>query len=282
MPLRAMPVPAPEPCRDHAAGRPGEGSAERPDRQGHADRAAAAAELRDGGLQALLRRLELAGQLRVEVAPRVDGFHEGGPRGHDPLDARPRGQCPLLERRRLARVRLQLLPFPRDRLERAAVLLHAVAIDPRQRRGRAVRPPDRPHVLHIQKQPPVAGASHLVQLDQPGLDVRALDVGTRAQFRRPGDGGVERRARRPEVGLDADELLRLHLPVDLQRAELDEQRLLLRGERVRFAAEGAQPFVGAPRRGVHTGALLRRGGRRLRRERQDERQREAKRSTSHR
>ena len=77
MPFRATAVPnrlaglAAEPRRRRAPGRPGQGALERLQRQ-HRRRRGAATELVDRGLEPLLRRLELAGQLRVQVPPCVD------------------------------------------------------------------------------------------------------------------------------------------------------------------------------------------------------------------
>ena len=79
-----------EPAAEAAGSRPFERAAER--RQRHRDGfgGPACRQVRHLLLQPLLRNLQLAGQLRVQVAPRVDLLDERRPGGHRPLRRRAR------------------------------------------------------------------------------------------------------------------------------------------------------------------------------------------------
>src|SRR5439155_27274280 len=76
--VRALP---PEPAGDDAVGGPGPRALERPEGQADGGPGAAGRDLRERRLQPLLRVLELAGQLRVEVAAFVDRRDEGAAGG---------------------------------------------------------------------------------------------------------------------------------------------------------------------------------------------------------
>ena len=155
------------------------------------------------GLQLPLRVLELAGQLGVEVAPRVDRFDQLGAGRHRALDRRARVLGLSLQRRQLLRARLQLAALLDQRRHRPAMLLDAIAVDAPERRRRAIGAADLAQVLDVEQQPPVAGAPQLVDLHQPRFDVGPLPV--RFSLRAPRSAPSPRRAapgrRRPPLDL---------------------------------------------------------------------------------
>ena len=118
------------------------------------------------------------------------------------------------------------------------MLVDAIAIDAPERRRGAVGAADVAQAVHVEQQPPVAGAPHLVELHQPRFDVGPLAL--RFALRAPS----VRRGRVAsfclDVGglaLDLFELLHLDRAIDLELAQLGEQRALLRRERLRFALQ---------------------------------------------
>ena len=269
MPLREMAVPKrPTLCRPK---RPvtmpvaGQESAPRNGLSGRFSRGAPRAELCDGALQPLLRRFELSDELRVQIAPRVDGLDQRRPRGNGPVDRRAGADGAVLQPRDLLGLGFERLALGGERGQRPLVLLHALPIEPIHRGRRAVGTADRLQVVEIEQQPPVAGASQLVQLDEAGLDIRTFGVRGVSKRRRTGDRRGQLRLRPAQGDLDRREILGLQLALDLERAELDEQGLLLRGQRLGFALQRADPVGDALGDRVGARAI---GRRRLREEAQ--------------
>ena len=203
--------------------RAGQGSValERPQRQ-HAP--PPGVELRDRRLQALLRGLELARRLRVQVAARVDRRRRARCGAAPPGRAqRARGVASCLER-------VDLLGAgpgaPCARAASASSVRWCRCTRSRSRRviadGGAIGAAERPQVVDVEQQPPVAGAAQLVELHEPGLDVGALGVGDLRSA-----SARARVVRRRELLLlsgaspRSGELLDLDLALELQLAQLD-------------------------------------------------------------
>ncbi len=257
---------APEPHAHGAGGRPVELASERAERQRFEGRRGTRGRLAQRRLQTLLRHLQFAGQLRVEVAPAVDVGQERVLPGHRALrrglrpgrfDAQRRERCAAgsqrgagcLERRKALLVRQNPLAVPAlDGGDKARGLGHLPCIGGRH------------------EQPQVASLAEFVQIDEAGLDRRPLrDVfGLEASH-----FGIERaelgRSRR-DVRLDAPELFSLDLAIDLELAEIAEQRARLGRESVGLLLQHAQAVAGPLR--ARFGAVAARRLRRSRRDRQ--------------
>ncbi len=124
-----------------------------------------------------------------------------------------------------------------------------LAIEVRHGGGRAIHASERPHVVDIEEQPPVARAPELVELHQARLDVGPIRVGDEPQC-------VGARGRVFDLvrgflllPLDVGDLFDFDLPLELELAQLDEQLAFLRHQRFGLALERADAFRGPLRRG---------------------------------
>ena len=155
------------------------------------------------------------------------------------------------------------LALARERRHGAAVFFDAVAIDPSERRRRAVRASQLPQIVDVEQQPPVARAAHLVQLHEARFDVGTLPIRLPLQRLRARGRRVELTLNAAGLRLDRGELFRFDLSIQFELAELNEQRLLLRSERFRLTLERRETIRRALRQGFGLGAVGRRGRRRL-------------------
>ena len=153
-----------------AGHRPVEIAAERPERQRRRlGRRRAGREVAQRRLQLLLRRLKLADQLRVQIAPGVDVADE--------CAARLRRRARAAACARSASASSVLEPpaalfegraRPLQLVERALTCDDAIGVELRERAQDARRLPDLPDVGGGQQQPQVAALAELVDVDEPG------------------------------------------------------------------------------------------------------------------
>src|SRR5207237_1057777 len=193
--------------------------------------------LLDLRLQPLLRFLELARDLCVQISPRIDGGDARRTRADGALDRRARIARARLQSPQLGDAGFERLALARERRHGAAVFFDAVAIDPSERRRRAVRASQLPQIVDVEQQPPVARAAHLVQLHEARFDVGTLPIRLPLQRLRARGRRVELTLNAAGLRLDRGELFRFDLSIQFELAELNEQRLLLRSERFRLALE---------------------------------------------
>ena len=113
---------------------------------------------------------ELAHQLRVQVAPGVDGGHQRRPARDRLVRGRARPERLGLKPGDLFSALLQRLALARQRIERGVVLPDARPVDLGDRRGGAIGAAQRLQVVDVQQQPPVA---------RPGPSCRAARAGLR-------------------------------------------------------------------------------------------------------
>ena len=126
----------------------------------------------------------------------------------------------------------------RELLERPLMRCDAVAIELRQRGSRARRLAEAAHVGGGEQQPRVSRLSELVHFDEPGFEIR-----TRRDRLRPaasssclGDGR-QLALDLCGVGVELPKLFDLDLPLELQFAQIAEQRPFLRGELIGFPVQ---------------------------------------------
>ena len=145
----------------------------------------------------------------------------------------------------LLRPRLERRLLLRQRVERSLIALDALAIDLGHGRDGAVDVAERSHVLDVEQQSPVAGASQLVDLHQPRLDVGP--VGLRDELQRVGARlRIFELARGlAALALDRSHFLDLDLPFELELPQLDEQLALFGDERLGLALQLLDAFGGA-------------------------------------
>ena len=246
MPLREMAVPnrpttlPAEAPGDDAGGRPGERPPERPQREVHAR-----APPGPSCVTALCSRCCAASSSPMSCAFRSRRASMDSTSAVLAATARSIARAgadgAVLQPRDLLGLGFERLALGGERGQRPLVLLHPLPIEPVHRGRRAVGTADRLQVVEIEQQPPVAGASQLVQLDEAGLDIRTFGVRGVSKRRRTGDRRGQLRLRPAQGGLDRREILGLQLALDLELAELDEQCLLLRGQRLGFALQRADP-----------------------------------------
>jgi hypothetical protein len=137
-----------------------------------------------------LRVQQFAGQLRVQVAARVDRFDELGARQHRAIRGGASGLCPALQRRQLRGAGLQVRAFDGERCQRLAMLLQPIAVDSPQRGGGSVGAPKLAQAVDVEEEAPVARAPHLVEPHHSRFRVGALLLGAARQLRAPcGRGG---------------------------------------------------------------------------------------------
>ena len=176
----------------------------------------------------------------------------------------------VLHQRRLGALGFQAkaveLPPPFfERHARRPQLVERALTRRRRDRGRAWRArasvlrrlADLPHVGRREQQPQIAALAELVDVDEPRSQFGpagrflALELARSLFVRRQ-----LRRDLRP-VGRDLPQFLGFDLPIDLQLAQVAEQRPLLRGERVRFALQRLQTLGRAPRQRLGARAVRR-------------------------
>ena len=239
---------ATEPAGDGPGDRPFEGAAERAQRQlGRLDGRSAGREIAQRCLQFLLRGLELARQLRVQIALPVDIADEVGARLRGAL----RGGLRLFgggaKRGEFRAAGLERLAFLLELGEGCGVRRDAIAIELGERGDGAGGLAEAAQVGGGEQEPEVARLAELVDLDQPLLQLGEL--GPRRGLKRvharrgPVELGLDLRG----VGVESLELLGLELALDLEPAEVAEQRALLGREAVGFALQRLEAFAGAPR-----------------------------------
>jgi hypothetical protein len=151
---------------------------ERPHRQRGAGGAAAwrhAAGVAQHLLQFLLRGLQFAGELGVQIAPPIDVAHQVVPRRGRLRRRRLRALGLGAERRQLLLALLQRRPCGRELVERSLKRHDALPIDGGQRRDRARRLAETLHVGCRQQEANVARATELVDLNQPRAKLRPRD-----------------------------------------------------------------------------------------------------------
>ena len=246
---------APRPNRRaDGAGRPA--SRGRRGTAGAAARPASAAR-RAGGeiaqrrLQLLLRGLQLARELRVQIAPAVDVADEVAARLRGALRRRPaRFRAAARERRELRAPRLERRARRlRARRACAACVGDAIAIELGERGDRARRLAEAPQVGRREQQAQIARLAELVDLDEPrrssGAAARADACSVVHPRRWSASSSVCTCAASASTLL---ELLGLDLPLDLELAQVAEQRALLatRGDRLRAAAPAGARWRAAP------------------------------------
>ena len=245
MPLRLTPAAgAAEALPDGAGHRPVEVAAEGPSGKAPAAASCAAGagrQLAQRGLQRCCGRVQLAGELRVQIAALVDV-----------ADQRV-ASCDRLRRLRPARVRpprgatrarvRRSSSVVRDALSSSSAALmrgDPLAIAPGDRGHHARRLAELPHVGRRQQQPEIAALSQLVELDEPRLQLgRARACSCCLE---PRDFRVERpssAATRVGVGFGLPQLLVLDLPLELEPAQVAEQRPLFRAPAGRLPAWSA-------------------------------------------
>ena len=164
---------------------------------------------------------------------------------HRAIERRARLRRLPLERRQLLRSRPEASALLGERVERPLVRLDALAIEMRHRRGGAVDTAERAQVVDVEEQPPVAGPSELVEMDEARLDVRPVGVGDLAQRVGTRRGLVQLPRRLLLLLVDRRELFDLDLPLELELPQLDEQLALLGDERLGFALQRADALAGA-------------------------------------
>ena len=182
-------------------------------------------------LQFLLSGLQLAGQLRVQVASLVDVADEVGFRILGALRGGLRFFNRRARRRELGVARLERLLFLFQLRERLGVRRDAIAIEFGQRGDGARRLTEALQIRGRQQQAEVARLAQLVDLDQPLLQLGQFGA---RRFLEP----IHARARLVElalqlggIGVDPLQLFRLQLTLDLQLAQVAEQRALVEARR---------------------------------------------------
>ena len=199
-------------------------------------------------LQLLLRGLQLARELRVQVALLIDVAHE--------VEARLRGalgRAPAPLRRRFA--------APRGRRARSssagACSSARRASADATRRGRDRAWPARPRSASPGRDAADRGSKGAAADIAPGRACRSRPAARAAPagLRAPGLQRLHPLGGRRQLGLDLRgvggqplQLFRTELALDLQLPQLAEQRAFLRGEPIGFALEGLQPLGRAPAR----------------------------------
>ena len=188
--------------------------------------------LRDRGLQLLLRGLELPGQLafrsRRASIESTSAVRAATARS---AAARARAASPLSASSSFGAL-LQRLALARQGIQRRVVLVHARSIDGVERRDGSIRAAHRVEIVDAQQQAPVSGAAHLVQLHKAGLDVRQLRRSGLGERGGLGLGRVQLALHVHALALDLRQLLDGDLSLELQPAEVGEQRALLGRERI--------------------------------------------------
>ena len=212
------------------------------------------------GLQALLRVHQLAGQLRVQVAPPIDV----GDQRLVLLQCGRSSRLGALRCRRgseasCARRSSRAVPACLQLVDAPLMRRHPIAVAPRDRGDHARGLSDIAGFGRRQEQPDVAALSKLVQLDEPGTERGTLGLLLRVEARQlfvePGEvGGCAL-----FVGLRLAELFVLDLTFQLQAAQVPEQRARLRGEPVRFLVQRLEPFAGRCGERLGTRAIVLRG-----------------------
>ena len=233
--------------------RPVELAAERPERQRLHGRSGAGGRFAQGGLEPLLRHVELAGQLSVEVAPAIDV-------GQKRVASRDRTLRGGLRSRRLCTERRELRAARREldarRLERRKALLvrqNPIAIAALDRRDHARGLRQLPRIGGGHQQAQVPAPAELIEIDEASLNGGTLrDVlGFEAS-----DLDIERLElgrRRRGLRFDAFELFGFDLALDLEPPKVAEQRTRLRGQAVGLLLQHPQTIAGTT--GHRFGAL---------------------------
>ncbi len=190
-------------------------------------------------------RLELADELRVHVAARVDLIDQGRARGDGGRGVGGGASRVAFELGGARAARLELGAHVTQRLHGGRMRADALAVEGGQRGDRPIRAPHIAHVVHREEQAEVAAAAQLVELHEPLLEAR--DLGGLPSLERVemrgGVGEILRGRGERRLGVLLD--LGADVPFDLEAPQLDEQRLLARREVVGFLAERLEAVVDA-------------------------------------
>ena len=132
---------------------------------------------------------------------------------------------------------------------------HPIAIELRQSGNHARGASKLPHVCGRQQQPQIAGAAELVDLHQPRAQVGALGEILALELVDPVSGRGELGGDFGGGGAGPAKLLSLDLPLDLERAEIVQERALLGRQLVGLALQRLLPLGGAPGERFGAGAV---------------------------
>jgi putative holliday junction resolvase len=236
---------------DAAGDGPAEVALERRDRQGRGCRL----EVRERGLEPLLRGKQFAGELGVQVAARIDVAHERGAG----VDRLLRG-CLRLLRGGLSRLDLQLAlarrHTRRTQLREPALMVgHAQPVLLGERGHQSDGLSKLPHVAGGQEQARILSATQLVQRDDAGLQIGERGPGLLAEFCHLLVNRRQFGRRDASLGPGALEFGSAYLPLDLQPTKVAKQRPFLGRQAVRFIVQCLEPVCGAPGQRFRTLAL---------------------------
>ena len=131
----------------------------------------------------------------------------------------------------------------------------AIAIELGHDRHRTRRLAETTKVGGGQQQAEITSPAELVRLHEARVKVGPFGAILLLEMVDPLGGGVEIPLDLPDVRSRLLELFRLDLAIDLQSAEIPEQRPFLRRQPIRFALERLQPIAGAARERLRPRAI---------------------------
>ena len=215
----------------------------------------AAGEILQRRLQLLLRGLQLAGELGVQVAAAVDVADEVAARLRRAIGRGLRALHVAAQRLELAMARVELRARFLHLVERVLMLGDAPAVELRQRRNGARRLTHRAQIGGREQQAQVAALSQFVDLNQPRAKARTLGQVALLELAHAVAGAREFGGDALQQRVDLLVLLRFDLPLDFELAQIADERLLLGREQIRFALQRLQPLGRAARERLGPRAL---------------------------
>ena len=171
----------------------------------------------------MLRRLELARQLRGEITAGIDFLHLGRLGRDGAIQRLPRRARGVPQRGDLDLPGLECCARRLQVGHRLTMVLELFSIASSQRPDQPVVPADRAEIADTQQEPRIPRRPHLVERDQTGFDQGTLRIGLAFEAGHPCRHVLELAGRFGKVAVDHGELLRLDLPVDIEPSDFLEQ-----------------------------------------------------------
>jgi len=193
-------------------------------------------------LQLLLGALQLAGQLRVEIAARIDVADEGAARLGRAVEGVLRA-CGF--RRQRAQTAAALLEGPARACqlgERALACRDTVGVEFGEHAEDAGRLADLPDVGGRKQQSKVAALSHLIDVHQAGAQLRTACGFLLFEVVHPLAVGRELAGNLRRVGGELPDLFRLDLPIHLELPQVAQERAFFGRQAVGFLLQRLKPF----------------------------------------